>query len=261
MQTYLRDGTIVLGIIPARFASTRFPGKALALLAGFPLIRHVYAAARACKTISDVWVATDDERIADTVRAFGGNAVMTRPDHSSGTDRIVEALDNMEANDCEFVVNIQGDEPLILPEAIDRCIAAIAATPDADWATLIYPLGRADDIADPSLVKVVRDGKGFALYFSRAPIPFDRDGAGSAPAYGHTGLYVYRTEALRRFAVTSPTPLEQTEKLEQLRALESGMKILCVEAADASPGVDTPADLERVEKLLKEQPELMNCLC
>jgi 3-deoxy-manno-octulosonate cytidylyltransferase (CMP-KDO synthetase) len=240
-------------------ASQRFPGKPLAMLAGRPVIQHVYSAVRAVRGIAQVYVATDATRIADTVRAFGGQAVMTRADHPSGTDRILEALGTIDpANAVRFIVNVQGDEPLIRPLYVERCLAALRATPDADWATLIYPLTGEHDAANPNLVKVVCDQAGGALYFSRAAIPFERDARGAARRYGHIGLYVYRADALRRFAALPPSPLEQTEKLEQLRALEAGMSILCVEVPRAFPGIDTPEDLAQAEALLAADPTLAN---
>jgi 3-deoxy-manno-octulosonate cytidylyltransferase (CMP-KDO synthetase) len=250
---------MVIALIPARMASVRFPGKPLALLAGRPVIQHVYHAVQAVRGIAQVYVATDDDRIAGTVRAFGGQAVMTRADHPSGTDRILEALRTVDpANAVRFVVNVQGDEPLIRPAYVERCLAALRASADGDWATLIYPLASDHDARNPNLVKVVCDTAGGALYFSRAAIPFERDGRGAARRYGHMGLYVYRSDALRRFAALAPTPLEQTEKLEQLRALEAGMSILCVEVPRALPGIDTPADLAQAEALLTADPSLSN---
>lgn len=249
---------MVVALIPARMASQRFPGKPLAMLAGRPVIQHVYSAVRAVRGIAQVYVATDDPRIAETVRAFGGQAVMTRADHPSGTDRILEALATVDpTNAVRFVVNVQGDEPLIRPMYVERCLAALRATPDADWATLIYPL-TGDHAANPNVVKVVCDQAGGALYFSRAAIPFQRDARGEARRHGHIGLYVYRADALRRFAALPPSPLEQAEKLEQLRALEAGMSILCVEVPRAFPGIDTPEDLAQADALLAADPTLAN---
>lgn len=250
---------MVIALIPARMASVRFPGKPLAMLAGRPVIQHVYRAVQAVRGIARVYVATDDARIADAVRAFGGQAVMTRADHPSGTDRILEALHTVDpGNTVRFVVNVQGDEPLIRPADVEHCLAALRAAADGDWATLIYPLPPGHDARNPNVVKVVCDAAGGALYFSRAAIPFERDAAGIARRYGHIGLYVYRADALRRFAAMAPTPLEQTEKLEQLRALEAGMRIVCVEVPRAFPGIDTPADLAQAEALLAADPSLSN---
>jgi len=254
-----RERMTVAAFIPARMGSTRFPGKPLALLAGQPIIQHVHAAARAAPALQQIYVCTDDPRIARAVAAFGGTALMTRADHASGTDRIVEALGAADpAGLIDIVVNIQGDEPLIRPGHIQRCVEQFAATPGADWATLVYPLVSEKDWANPNVVKVVRDVHGFALYFSRAPVPYNRDGSASVPRAGHIGLYAYRTEALRRFASLPPTPLEATERLEQLRALEHGMKILCVEVGKAEQGIDTPEDLAHAERILAAHPEYSN---
>jgi len=246
-----------IGIIPARMASTRFPGKPLELIAGYPVIQHVYYAAKQCKSLSDIWVATDNNQIADAISNFGGNVVMTSTDHLSGTDRIVEAVEKVPGNN-EIVVNIQGDEPLVRPLDIDKCIEAITTEKNADWATLIYKLNNSSDVNDPNTVKVVCDSKGFALYFSRAQIPYDRDKKIPVERFGHIGLYVYKIDALKRFASLKSTPLELTEKLEQLRALESGMKIICVKTEKAYPGIDTPEDLVRVNEIISNNPELVN---
>ena len=247
----------VIGIIPARLASTRFPAKPLKMLAGFPIIRHVYSAASKCTKLSEVWVATDDNNIADIVKSFGGKVVMTDKNHTSGTDRIVEAIDIINSN-CDMVVNIQGDEPLIRPGDIDKCVSALSNSPEADWATLIYKLDPGFNASDPNTVKVVCNTNNFALYFSRAAIPFDREKTGGVTRYGHIGLYVYKTHALKQFAELKPTPLEKYEKLEQLRALESGMNIVCVNVDKAYPGIDTPEDLISVENIIKQNPGLLN---
>jgi len=244
-------------IIPARWASTRFPGKPLALLAGQPVIRHVYAAARAACPEALVCVATDDQRIRDAVESFGGRAVMTRSDHVSGTDRILEALGILSQDgDFSCIVNVQGDEPLISPARIRTAVETLTAHPQAQWATLVYPLTSPETIRNPNVVKVVMAQDGSALYFSRAAIPFDRDASGTACYYGHIGLYVYRTAALRQFAAWPPGALERAEKLEQLRALEHGMKIQCACVEYATIGIDTPEDLDQAEKLLQAHPEL-----
>ncbi len=246
---------MTVGIIPARMASTRFPEKPLAVLSGFPLIQHVYASAEKAETLSEVWVATDDSSIFNAVEKFGGKAVMTRTDHASGTDRIVEALEKINKPNIEIVVNIQGDEPIIEPSSIDLCAKTLKNAEIAEWATLIYPIAIADN---PNIVKVVCDKNNFALYFSRAQIPFDRDCTGKIKRYAHIGLYAYRTESIKKFAALPPSKLEKIEKLEQLRALENGMKIICAEVEQASPGVDTKEDLQYVENLIRENPELMN---
>ena len=238
-----------VGIIPARYASTRFPGKPLKLLRGLPVIAHVCAAASKVRNLSQVYVATDDERIADAVRNCGHTPIMTRSDHPCGTDRIVEALGKLAVSP-DIVVNIQGDEPLIDPLAVEKAIGALENS-DADWSTLVYPVSE-EEAKNPNKVKVVLAADDHALYFSRAPIPYPRDGV-QARYFAHIGLYCYRREALLRFAKAEPTPLEQTEKLEQLRALENGMKIVCVKVAGAAPGIDTPEDLARTEEILKER--------
>jgi 3-deoxy-manno-octulosonate cytidylyltransferase (CMP-KDO synthetase) len=246
-------------IIPARYDSTRFPGKPLYLLRGKPLIQHVYENSKHADLVDDVVVATDSETIFERVLSFGGKAVMTDKTHPSGTDRIAEVA---VSSDCDIIVNVQGDEPLIRPEMI-RDVITILADERASIGSLYKKIGNTEEIADPNVVKAVFDEEGFALYFSRAPIPFFRDGwknlnyvsqvPGHRPdvmAYKHIGIYSYRKEALLAFARMKPTKLEQAEKLEQLRALENGMKIKLKETFFETYGVDTPEDLERVEKWL-----------
>ena len=249
---------MAVGIIPARYASSRFPGKSLALLAGQPIIKHVYHAACRAESLAAVWIATDDRRILNCARAFGARALLTSPDHACGTDRLVEALGKIACPPDEIIVNIQGDEPLLQPADIDACVGALASTSEADWATLVYPLAPDTDGDDPNLVKVVRDLRGFALYFSRLPIPCNRDEADQPVRFGHAGLYAYRAAAVLQFAASPVSPLERAEKLEQLRALELGMKIICVEVEHAWPGVDTPADLQRLQTVLAANPSLLN---
>ena len=216
------------------------------------MIEHVYRRAAAARLVDAVLVATDDERVRDAVAAFGGNARMTRPDHPSGTDRLAEVANALS---CAVVVNVQGDEPLLEPESIDEAIAALLEDPSNQMATLCRPIEEPSEFQDPNVVKVVRDRAGFALYFSRAPIPHARGaGGGRAPALKHIGLYVYRREFLLRLASLAPTPLEKAESLEQLRALEHGFRIRVVESAHDSVGVDTPADLDRVRRLVASAP-------
>jgi 3-deoxy-manno-octulosonate cytidylyltransferase (CMP-KDO synthetase) len=240
----------IVGVIPARYASSRFPGKALADLGGKPMVQHVVERARQARLLDEVLVATDDARILEAVQAFGGKACMTSPAHPSGTDRIAEVVRDLA---CDLVVNIQGDEPLIDPAVIDRAAGPLAADPAIPMGTMGRPMGLAE-AADPSKVKVVVDRQGFALYFSRSPIPYLRDGAPAAakPYLLHIGLYVYRRETLLRLAALAPTPLEERERLEQLRALEHGIRIKVVETEHESFGVDTPADLERMRELMKK---------
>jgi len=243
----------VFGIIPARFASTRFPGKPLADIAGRPMIQHVYERACRAKLLDEVMVATDDLRIFEAVVGFGGEAIMTAATHPTGTDRLAEVARRMTGVD--IIINIQGDEPLIDPSAIDAVIA-----PLRDDATVVMSSAMASmpDFTrawDPNIVKVVTDQQGFALYFSRAPIPSPRGAVtGPGPWMRHLGLYGYRREFLLIYAALSPTLLEQTEQLEQLRALEHGYRIRMVELVeDHSIGVDTPEDLARVRAVLEAQ--------
>ena len=240
----------IVGIIPARYASSRFPGKALAELCGKPLVQHVVERAGRARLLDEVLVATDDVRIRTAVEGFGGRAVMTSPDHPSGTDRIAEVVRGLA---CDLVVNIQGDEPLLDPDMVDRAVEPLVEDPSLAMGTLARPMGL-EEATDPSKVKVVLDRQGCALYFSRAQIPFLRDGAAPGdptPFLLHVGLYVYRREALLRFASLPPSPLEERERLEQLRALEHGMRIRVVVTQHGSFGVDTPADLERVRRMMQ----------
>lgn len=238
-----------LCVIPARYASTRLPGKPLALLAGKPMIQHVYEQAVKARGIQEVLVATDDERICAAVAAFGGQAVLTAATHPTGTDRLAEVA--RQRPDVDVIVNVQGDEPLIEPAVIEQLAAAFAERPQLQMATLCTPLEE-DEAAQPSVVKVVTDRQGYALYFSRSLIPYPRQ-AGVVPAYKHIGLYGYRRDFLLQYAAMEPTPLERAESLEQLRALENGHRILVLETPCASVGVDTPEDLRRVEAILQAQ--------
>jgi 3-deoxy-manno-octulosonate cytidylyltransferase (CMP-KDO synthetase) len=238
---------MIVGIVPARYASVRFPGKPLALLAGKPMLLHVVEACQAARKLSRVAVATDDERIAAAVRGAGWEALLTSPRAASGTDRLAEAALSLPA---DIYVNIQGDEPLMSPQNIDRAVEALLASNERRIATLAIPMAAAE-APDPNVVKaaVAKDGR--ALYFSRAPIPFPRAGA---PAYRkHLGLYAYRAETLAELAALPPSPLEKTESLEQLRWLEAGYDIWVAEAWSDSIGVDTPEDLARVEDFLKKE--------
>jgi 3-deoxy-manno-octulosonate cytidylyltransferase (CMP-KDO synthetase) len=230
-----------IAIIPARFESTRLPGKPVAEIHGKTLIEHVYRRVERAESIERILVATDDERIARAVRGFGGEAVLTRADHPSGTDRLAEAAAELAGD--ALVVNIQGDEPLIEPDVIDRAVAA-ARNRDAQIVTVMTALTDPAAIADPNRVKVVTDRNGFALYFSRSPIP------SSGTTFLHLGLYVYRVEFLKEFTKLDRTPLEIAERLEQLRALEHGLRIRVVEVESDSWGIDTPADLERFRTML-----------
>jgi 3-deoxy-manno-octulosonate cytidylyltransferase (CMP-KDO synthetase) len=242
-----------IGVIPARHASSRFPGKPLALLCGRPLVQWVHEVASRARSLDRVLVATDDERIKARVDAFGGEAVLTSGEHASGTDRVAEAVAGLEA---DVVVNIQGDEPLLDPDWIDLTVAALVERPEADLATLAVPLDDEAAFHDPDVVKVVTDADGRALYFSRAPVPWPREG-GARPrpegARRHVGLYAYRREFLLRFCCLEPTALERLESLEQLRALEHGAHVRVVDAAGRTLGVDRPGDVAAVERILRER--------
>jgi 3-deoxy-manno-octulosonate cytidylyltransferase (CMP-KDO synthetase) len=237
-------------VIPARYASTRFPGKALEDIAGRPMIEHVYRRAAAARNVDAVLVATDDPRIAEAVTKFGGEVRMTRATHPTGTDRIAEVAETL---DCDLIVNLQGDEPLIEPAAIDEAIEPFRDDPTLIMTSLCRKFRPDEDVRDPHIVKVVSDLHGFARYFSRAPIPYVRDTTRTnddAAHFKHIGLYVQRREFLLRVATLQPTPLERAEALEQLRTLEHGYSIKMIETTHDSIGVDTPEDLERVRRLL-----------
>jgi len=214
------------------------------------MIEHVYRRAAAAASIASVIVATDDERIHRAVLAFGGVSRMTSASHRSGTDRIAEIAAGLE---CDLIVNVQGDEPLIEPTMIDQAVAPFAADPQLMMSTLRRRIDDPADIANPNVTKVVVDRDGFALYFSRAPIPFARHGCPPAPAWHHIGLYVYRRDCLLRLAALPPTAMEQSEALEQLRALEYGIRIKTVETTFACVGVDTPDDLEQARRIYDAQ--------
>lgn len=243
-----------VAIIPARYASERLPGKPLAEIAGRPMIRHVVERTARARLVGRVLVATDDERIAAAVRAFGGEAVMTATDLKSGSDRIAAVARTLPG--AEVIVNVQGDEPLIDPAMIDEAIAPLHADPAIEVGTLVRRITDQGDLENPGIPKVVLDRLGFALYFSRAPIPFLRDvpperWLEKGAFYKHIGLYVYRRAALLRLASLPQTPLEQEEKLEQLRMLEHGMRIKATVTEYDSRSVDTQADLDRVRTLIR----------
>ena len=239
----------IVAAIPARYASTRLPGKPLAPLAGRPLIEHVYRRVAQAQGLARVVVLTDDPRIGRAVEGFGGEWEMTPPECASGTDRIAHAARRWDA---AAVVNVQGDEPLIDPEGVSAVAAHLASHPEDPVVTLAAPIDperAAAELADPSAVKVVLDRAGYALYFSRAAIPYPRQEGGAAPLK-HLGIYGYQRSALLALAALPPSPLECSESLEQLRALENGMRIRVLAARRGSPSVDTPEDLARVERLL-----------
>lgn len=245
-----------IGVIPARYAASRLPGKPLAIIAGKPMIQHVYERAVRAERLQRVVVATDDSRIVDAVQAFGGTVLMTRADHPSGSDRVAEVAVQFDA---DFIVNIQGDEPFISPHAIDQAVAGLAASPWAQVGTLVTRFASADELRSPNTAKVVLGAGGRALYFSRAPIPFLRDEPESESwllhhrYYKHIGLYVFRRAYLLEFVTLSVSPLERAEKLEQLRILEHGDAIVCAQTTYASFCVDTPEDLERAQQMSREE--------
>jgi 3-deoxy-manno-octulosonate cytidylyltransferase (CMP-KDO synthetase) len=242
----------VIGVIPSRWGSTRFPGKSLYPILGKPLVEHVVDAVGGATRLDEVIVATDDRRIADALEGKA-RVVMTRADHPSGTDRVAEAA---AAGDDDIVINIQGDEPLISPELIDRL--ALRMLDDAGWAmaTAATPIRSVEDLRAPTVVKVVTARDGAALYFSRLPIPCRRDGEADVASglyFRHLGIYAYRGDFLKRLVAEPPCPLEQTECLEQLRALYIGGRIAVIETEEQGVGVDCPEDVPRVEAILKER--------
>ena len=241
----------VVGIIPARYQSNRFPGKPLAPILGKPMIRHVYERALAAPLLSRVAVATDDERIAECVRSFGGEVVMTRSDHVSGTDRLAEAATILDISEHDVVVNIQGDQPLFPVQVVEQVAMPLLDDPSLPMATLIYKIVRAEEIDDPNHVKTVFDQNGNAMYFSRSAIPFQRnpDDKVAPTYYKHLGFYAYRKGFLLTFVGLPEGEWERFEKLEQLRALEYGYTIRVVLTEHDSIEVDTPEDLRRVEKM------------
>jgi 3-deoxy-manno-octulosonate cytidylyltransferase (CMP-KDO synthetase) len=245
--------TRILGVIPARFASSRFPGKALALLAGKTMLQHVWERATLARYLHDLVIATDDERIAAAARKFGARVRMTSPAHESGTDRLAEVASAETAN---LYVNIQGDEPLIDPEAIDAAILSVEGDESVTMGTLKKQIYDPTDIVNSNVVKVITDLLGNAIYFSRCPIPYERDGSSSEPIYfKHVGLYVYRRDFLVHYPDLTVGPLERAERLEQLRALENGYRIRVVPTEYESLGVDTPEDLARVNELFSSVAE------
>ncbi len=241
-----------LAVIPARYDSTRFPGKALAPITGKPMIQHVYKRVQQARSVSRVLVATDDERIVRAVEAFGGEAMLTRQEHRCGTERVAEVAAHVPA---EIYINVQGDEPLIDPAAIDAAVEVVAEDSAVAVATLQTPIRQVAEIMDPNVVKVVLEFQGDALYFSRAPIPWVRDETfrHAVRHLKHIGLYVYRRAALFDYPTLPPGELERLEQLEQLRWLENGYRIRAVETEYDAVSVDVPADVERVEQILRER--------
>ncbi len=241
----------VIVVIPARYGSTRLPGKPLLSLAGKPMIQRVYERAKMARRVGRVIVATDDERIVKAVETFGGEARMTRPDHRTGTERVAEVAAHVEG---DVFVNVQGDEPLLDPAAVDTAVDALLEDPPAAIATVATPIKIPADIMDPNVVKVILDFDDNALYFSRAPIPWVRDTAGKIQVrhLKHLGLYVFQRDALLEYPTLPQGELERIEQLEQLRWLENGWKIRVAEVAHDAVSVDVPEDVARVEKLLQK---------
>ena len=238
----------ILCVIPARYASTRLPGKPLKDVAGKPMICRVYDRASQAKTLSGVVVATDDERILRAVEDHGGRAMMTAKDHPTGTDRLAEVAEAYP--DVDLIINVQGDEPLIEPSLIDELGRAFDGDAELQMATVMTPMEDEAEQKNPNNVKVVTDKNGCALYFSRSLLPYPRNDAGT-PVYKHIGIYAYRRDFLLAYAKMTPTPLERAESLEQLRALENGYKIKCIRTNARFVGVDTPEDLAKVNEIYR----------
>jgi 3-deoxy-manno-octulosonate cytidylyltransferase (CMP-KDO synthetase) len=234
-------------IIPARFGSTRFPGKPLALIKDKPMIQWVYENTAACGLVGKTVVATDSEEIRSAVCGFGGEAVMTSPDHETGTDRIAEAAENIDA---ELIINVQGDEPVLPAAAIEKAVLPLVNDSTIPMGTLKTKILKNDELSDTNIVKVITDINDFALYFSRSVVPFDRDGNNEVDFYRHIGLYVYRKDFLFKVSKMEQTLLEKAEKLEQLRVLENGYSIIVKETDYYPVGVDVPDDILKVEKLM-----------
>jgi 3-deoxy-manno-octulosonate cytidylyltransferase (CMP-KDO synthetase) len=240
----------IIAFIPSRYESTRFPGKPLALIAGKPMIQHVYERTMSSVHVAEAFVATDDERIFQCVRGFGGKAVMTSQTHLSGTDRIAEAALNLGLKDHDLVVNVQGDQPTFDPSCIPDLLKPFQEGSEVPMSTLMIRTKDKEEIENPNNVKVVTDRKGFALYFSRAPIPFYRDTRENQGVYKHLGFYAYPVHFLKIFAGLAPGPLESAEKLEPLRALEHGFKVKVEETRFDSIEVDTPKDIKKAEHMI-----------
>ncbi|MFW5637278.1 MAG: 3-deoxy-manno-octulosonate cytidylyltransferase [Thermodesulfobacteriota bacterium] len=240
-------------IIPSRYGSTRFPGKPLAMICGKPMIRRVYEAASRADHVTRVVVATDDERIRQAVEGFDGKVVMTSADNRSGSDRAAETAERMGLDMKDIVVNVQGDQPLLDPRCLDQVTAPFDEHPDLEMSTLARVITKPEQITNPKHVKVVMDGQGFALYFSRSPIPFGRDAETRFDTYKHLGIYAYTRRFLEAFRTLPLGRLEEIEKLEQLRALENGRRSKVVITDYDSPEVDLPGDIAVIEKLLQEK--------
>ena len=237
-------------IIPARWASTRFPGKPLVKLRGKPLVQHVWERANRAKRVGRIIIATDDMRIAEAAFDFGAEVALTSPKHPTGTDRLAEVVQQLKS--ASIILNVQGDEPDIAPSTIDRLVEALQDDPKLGMVTAANPLTDPADVQDQNVVKVVADLAGRALYFSRSVIPYDRDGRGRVRYLRHQGIYGYRRKVLLAFVKWKPTPLEQAEKLEQLRALEHGIAIGVIVVRRGSVGVDVPGDVAKAERALRK---------
>ena len=241
--------THVIGMIPARWASTRFPGKPLHIIAGKPLVQHVWERCQKCSNLDSIIVATDDERISAVAQEFGAEVVMTSPDHPTGTDRLAEAAAKFPY--ATHIINIQGDEPMIEPALIDDLASALLADSDLAIATAANEITDDALMSDPNVVKVVLRLDGDALYFSRSPLPFQRSGSPDLELYRHKGIYAYRRDFLENFVTWEPSPLELAESLEQLRALENGARIKVIITDDTSGGVDTLEQANELEAFLQ----------
>lgn len=244
----------IVAVIPARYQSQRFPGKPLAEIGGVPMINRVYNRVKQVKSLDGVIVATDDKRIYQSIIEDGGEARMTSDKHKSGTDRIAEVA--CELDDCDLIVNVQGDEPLIKSEMIEQAVEPFYEFDNLKMSTLKMKITEKEEIEDPNVVKVVTDKKDNALYFSRSPLPFKRKKTGQN-IYKHIGLYVFTRKFLLKYTEMDSTPLENAESLEQLRVLENGYQIKVVETEYSSIGVDVPADIKKVEKILQEEEDLV----
>ncbi|MFC1869234.1 3-deoxy-manno-octulosonate cytidylyltransferase [Thermodesulfobacteriota bacterium] len=252
---FLNTTMHIIAFIPSRYDSSRFPGKPLAPIAGKPMIQYVCECATSCPDISDVYVATDDERIFQHVNDFGGKAVMTGAEHPSGTDRIAEAAQSLDLKKDDLIVNIQGDQPVFHSSVISDMIAPLVEDITIPMGTLKYRIEDENEVENSNIVKVITDNDGFALYFSRSPIPFYRDSKSEHAHYKHLGFYVYRMDFLLKFSRLTGGVLEAAEKLEQLRALEHGYRIKVVETGSDSIEVDTPEDIKKVESLIKRSSQ------
>ena len=242
-----------IAIIPARYGSTRFPGKLLARQTGKPLIQHVVEAVRQAKSIKRIIVATDDKRIADAIAGSTAQSVLTRQDHPNGTSRIAEVVQNLPAQQqCPIIVNVQGDEPEIEPSVIDQLVSGLQSDPQVPMATVASAFVEGEDPTNPNIVKVVTDVRSRAIYFSRSLIPYDRGDSNVRPPLKHAGVYAYRRDFLLTYVALQPTALEQTEQLEQLRALEHGYPIAVIEADCRHHGIDTPQQYEEFVKRQKD---------